>query len=112
VLLLRKQHPATAALSGTERHVPTRAHPSGNPLLPPHGLTHEALRNKVCTVTIDAPSATARTVDLATGTVAVASAAAMTVIASGTDRYGVVLTGPTPRNLLLTVLDAGAVKIG
>jgi hypothetical protein len=36
----------------------------------------------------------------------------MTVTASGTDRYGVVLAGVAPRNLPLTVLDAGAVKIG
>jgi alpha-tubulin suppressor-like RCC1 family protein len=68
--------------------------------------------DKVCTVTIDAPSATARTVDLATGVVTAAGAASMTVTASGTDRYGVVLAGVAPRSLPLTVLDAGAVKIG
>ncbi|MDQ4053655.1 MAG: Ig-like domain-containing protein, partial [Actinomycetota bacterium] len=68
--------------------------------------------NKVCTVTIDAPAAKARTVDLDTGTVTTAGAASMTVRASGTNRYGIVLTGPTPRDLPLTVIDVGAVTIG
>jgi hypothetical protein len=50
-------------------------------------------------------------VDLATGVVSDGGAATITVKASGTDKYGVVLAGPVPRNLPLTVLDTGTVRV-
>lgn len=67
--------------------------------------------NRVCTVVADGPAGTARFVDLATGVVTDAGAATITVRASGTDRYGVVLTGPVPRSLPLSVLDSGSVRV-
>ena len=67
--------------------------------------------NRLCTITADGQSATARTVDLATGVVGAAGAATITVRASGTDRYGVVLTGPAPRDLPLTLIESGAVRV-
>jgi hypothetical protein len=67
--------------------------------------------NRVCTVTVNGAAGTVTVVDLATGVVSDGGAATITVKASGTDKYGVVLTGPVPRNLPLTVLESGTVRV-
>jgi alpha-tubulin suppressor-like RCC1 family protein len=67
--------------------------------------------NQVCTVTVSGGAGTVAVVDLATGVVSDGGAATITVKASGTDKYGVVLAGPVPRNLPLTVLDTGTVRV-
>jgi alpha-tubulin suppressor-like RCC1 family protein len=67
--------------------------------------------NRVCTATINGPSAGARTVDLATGDVAAPVPATIRVTASGTNRYGVLLTGPAPLDLPLTVITSGSVRV-
>ena len=67
--------------------------------------------NRVCTATISGPSAGARTVDLATGAVAAPVPATIRVTASGTNRYGVLLTGPAPLDLPLTVITSGSVRV-
>ena len=68
--------------------------------------------NRVCTATITGTGATAHTVDLTTGAVAGPMAASIRVQAAGTDRYGVLLTGPAPLDLPLGLVLSGSVRVG